>query len=172
MSSSRRASTFVLIVIGAVIGWQLAPTMPWLMWVSMFGGGARPGPGQHVHEVVKPLVLAYAFVEGIFLGGVSWFYDWYVQAGEPEYTGLVSQAIIRTLVAFGVMLALYTGPSSRVSGTFQKVMMVAIISLRTDRTCLCLSLLCSVWAGWELLRSQHARHRVCAPSVCCWRRSP
>ena len=139
---------FVLIVIGAVIGWQLAPTMPWLMWVSMFVGLGLGLANTFMKSIKPPLVLAYAFVEGIFLGGISWFYDWYVQQVNPEYTGLVSQAIIGTLVAFGVMLALYTGRIIRVNGTFQKVMMVAIISYALIALASFVAALFGVGGGW------------------------
>ena len=49
------------------------------------------------------------------------------------YEGLVSQAVIGTLVAFVVMLALYRSRLVKVDGRFKKIMMVAMVSYLVDR---------------------------------------
>ncbi|MFN8125455.1 MAG: Bax inhibitor-1/YccA family protein [Candidatus Nanopelagicales bacterium] len=139
---------FAVLIVGAVIGWQLAPTMPWVTWVAMFVGLGLGLANAFMKSVKPALVLAYALAEGVFLGGISWFYDWYVQQVNPQYTGLVSQAIIGTLVAFGVMLALYTGRIIRVNGTFQKVMMVALISYGLIALVSFIAALFGVGGGW------------------------
>ena len=49
-----------------------------------------------------PLMLTYALVEGVFVGGVSKVYVWYTGGAD-----IVFQAILGTLCAFGAMLGLY-----------------------------------------------------------------
>jgi uncharacterized YccA/Bax inhibitor family protein len=139
---------FVLLIIGAVIGWQLTPSMPWVMWVSMFVGLGLALANTFMKSIKPPLVLAYAFVEGVFLGGISWWYDALVQQANPEYTGLISQAIIGTLVAFGVMLALYSSRIIKVNGTFMKVMMVALISYGLIALASFVAAIFGVGGGW------------------------
>lgn len=116
----------VILVIGAVIGWALAPSMPYVAFIAMFIGLGLGLANTFMKSIKPPLVLLYAFVEGVFLGGISYFYDQMVQ--QVEYEGLVQQAIIGTLVAFGVMLALYSSRIVKVNGKFVRIMTVAIIS--------------------------------------------
>jgi len=74
-------------------------------------------------RTVRPaLVLAYGLLEGIFVGGISYWYS--VAFGNQ----LVPQAILGTLVAFGTMLALYRAGIVRNSPRFTKVLLVAGVS--------------------------------------------
>lgn len=139
---------FVVLIAAAVVGWQLAPTMPWVTWVAMLVGLGLGLANTFMKSVKPPLVLAYSLAEGIFLGGISWWYDWLVQQSNPEYTGLISQAIIGTLVAFGVMLVLYTTRIIKVNGTFMKVMMVALISYAVIALASFVAALFGVGGGW------------------------
>jgi uncharacterized YccA/Bax inhibitor family protein len=111
----------------AWIGWTMTPSMPWLYLVAMFAGLGL-GLVNTFKKVVSPvLVLAYAAVEGLFLGGISWFYSNWAAANGYE-GNLVGQAVIGTLVAFVVMLALYKSRIVKVDGRFMKIMMVAMVS--------------------------------------------
>ncbi len=139
---------FVVLVLAAVVGWQLAPTMPWITWVAMFVGLGLGLANTFMRSIKPPLVLAYSLAEGIFLGGISWWYDWLVRQDNPEYTGLISQAIIGTFVAFGVMLVLYTTRIIKVNGTFMKVMMVALISYALIALASLIAALFGVGGGW------------------------
>ena len=123
----RTGITLVVLIPLAWVGWVLAPTMPWLVFVSMLVGFGL-GMVNAVKKVPSPpLIVAYAAVQGLFLGAISWFYsDW---AAAQGYEGnLVSQAVIGTLVAFVVMLALYKSRIVKVDGRFAKIMMVAMVS--------------------------------------------
>lgn len=69
----------------------------------------------------KPAVMiAYAAVEGIFVGGVS---SWY----GALYDGIVPQAVLGTLTAFTSMLVLYKTGVIRNSPRFTKVLMIAAV---------------------------------------------
>ena len=129
-------------------GWQITPSMPWLVWVAMFVGLGLGFANALMRNIKPVLVLIYSAVQGVFLGGISYWYDNWVQTVNPEYTGLVSQAIIGTLVAFGVMLLLYTTRIIKVNGTFAKVMTIAIISYAVIALISFISALFGVGGGW------------------------
>ncbi|TAK68680.1 MAG: Bax inhibitor-1/YccA family protein [Actinomycetota bacterium] len=118
---------FVLVVIGAVVGWNTADSMP-LIWFGAAMIGLVLGLVNAFKRQVSPaLVLLYALVQGVFLGGISYAYnDWVIRYA--NYQGLVMQAVIGTLTAFGVMLLVYNTGLIKVDGKFAKVMVVAIIS--------------------------------------------
>jgi uncharacterized YccA/Bax inhibitor family protein len=120
--------SFVVLLVGAVFGWLTADTMPWLAWVALFVGLGLGLANAFKKQVSPPLVLLYALVQGVFLGAISqWYYVWAETA--TNYGGnIVVQAVLGTLVAFGVMLFLYTSRIIKVNGTFMKVMMVALVS--------------------------------------------
>ena len=124
----KTAISFVVLLVGAVIGWQLIPQMPSLMFISMLVGFGLAMVNIFKKQVSPALVLAYAFVEGLFLGSISWWWNEWVAAVNPEYTGLIGQAVVGTLVAFGVMLFVYQSKIIKVNGKFAKFMMIAIIS--------------------------------------------
>lgn len=71
---------------------------------------------------VKPaLIVAYAAFEGLLVGGISAFYT--IQFGN----GLVPQAVLGTLVAFGAMLLAYRSGLIRATGRFKKILMIAAL---------------------------------------------
>jgi uncharacterized YccA/Bax inhibitor family protein len=75
-------------------------------------------------KVVSPgLVLAYAVVEGVFVGAFSKVIASYV--GDPT---IVFQAVLATMVAFGGTLAAYKFFNIQVTDKFRKVVTIAIFS--------------------------------------------
>jgi len=70
--------------------------------------------------VSPPLIMAYAAVEGVFLGVLS-------HALETLYSGIVVQAVAATSVTFAVMLVLYRTGRIRVTPRFTKVLMGALL---------------------------------------------
>lgn len=137
---------FVILIVGAVIGWQVYPSAPWVMWVALIVGFGLAMANIFMKQIQPALVMLYAFVQGIFLGGISFFYDALVQ--QVEYQGLVQQAIIGTLVAFGVMLVLYSTNIIKVNGKFMKIMMVALISYAVIALASLVAALFGVGGGW------------------------
>ncbi|MEO6605034.1 MAG: Bax inhibitor-1/YccA family protein, partial [Aeromicrobium sp.] len=73
--------------------------------------------------ISPPLVLAYAVVEGVFVGALSKIVSTYV--GDPT---IVFQAVLATMVAFGGTLAAYKFFNIQVTDKFRKVMTIAIFS--------------------------------------------
>jgi uncharacterized YccA/Bax inhibitor family protein len=66
------------------------------------------------------LIMAYAAVEGVFLGVIS-------HALETLYSGIVVQAVAATGVTFAVMLALYRSGRIRVTPRFTRVLVGAML---------------------------------------------
>jgi len=137
---------FVILVIGAVAGWNLMDRMPLIVWGAALVGFVLAMVNVFKKQVSPPLILLYALVEGVFLGGIS---NWYNDlAVSNNYPGIVQQAVIGTLVAFGVMLALYKTRIIKVNGTFQKMMMVAMVSYLVIGLASLVAALFGVGQGW------------------------
>ena len=73
--------------------------------------------------VSPPLILAYAVVEGVFVGAFSKIVSGYV--GDPT---IVFQAVLATMVAFGGTLFAYKFFNIQVTAKFRKVVTIAMFS--------------------------------------------
>lgn len=71
--------------------------------------------------VSPPLMMAYAVVEGVFLGAVSEFYH-------AISRGIVTQAVIGTFAIFFVMAGLYKAKVIRATPKFARFMLGAVIA--------------------------------------------
>ncbi len=70
---------------------------------------------------IRPaLIFAYAALEGLFIGGISAFF-------EGLYPGIVLQATLATLAVVGVTLALFASGKIRASKKATKIFMIAMI---------------------------------------------
>ncbi|MFN8076736.1 MAG: Bax inhibitor-1/YccA family protein [Kineosporiaceae bacterium] len=69
-------------------------------------------------EPSPPLILAYAAVEGVFVGGISLAY-------ETRFDGIVAQAVLGTLSAFAAMLGLYKIGAVRATPKFRRMLLIA-----------------------------------------------
>jgi uncharacterized YccA/Bax inhibitor family protein len=65
------------------------------------------------------LILSYAGAEGLFIGGISRFY-------EDTWHGVVAQAVIGTLAVFGVALYAYKSGRVRATPKFRKTVFIAM----------------------------------------------
>ena len=108
--------SFVILLVGAAVGW-FVPVLALpaaivgfvLSLVNIFK--KKPSPA---------LVLSYAAVEGIFVGGISSVF-------EGLFPGIAVQAVIGTFVVVGVTLALFASGKIRASKKATKVFMIAMI---------------------------------------------
>ncbi len=144
---AKTGMAFVALLIGAGIGWVLTPSMPWLPFAAMivalvifFVGAFRKLPGAGT-------VLSYSLVQGVFLGGISMFYQDFVAASGSD-ANIIIQAVIGTFVAFGVMLVLYRTRIIKVNGTFMKIMLVAMVSYLVIALMSFVAALFGVGGGW------------------------
>jgi len=110
---------FGLLLAGAFVAWNVdavkAVAFPAIfvalglaMWIT-FSKKVRPAA-----------VIAYAVIEGVFLGTISWIF-------EGMYPGIVMNAVVGTLATAGAMFTAYSMGWVRVTGRFAKVMTFAII---------------------------------------------
>ena len=113
----KTTSVFALLVVGAVVGWLT----PGLVFPAMILGLVLGLVNAFKKEVSPALVMAYGLTQGVFLGGLSNFF-------EAAYPGVARQAVLGTIVAFGVMLALYESRIIKVDAKFTKIFMAAMIS--------------------------------------------
>jgi len=95
-----KPESFGLILVAALVGLGLG------IWIS-------------VSKTVRPAAMfVYAAVEGVFVGGISYFY-------ESRWEGVVVQAVLGTLATFAAMLVLYRFNVIRATPKFQRILIMA-----------------------------------------------
>lgn len=68
----------------------------------------------------RGLIFAYAVVEGLFVGGISAFFEFVMP-------GIVMQAALATIAVIGVTLALFSSGKIRASAKMTKIVMIAML---------------------------------------------
>lgn len=136
---------FVILLAGAYAGWNLVASVPSVLWISMIVALGLSLANSFKKEVSPALMVAYPVFEGIFIGGISRYYS---DAYAETAPNLVSQAVIGTFVAFGVMLGLYRSRIIKVNGKFMKVFMVAMVSYLVIALASFVASLFGVGNGW------------------------
>lgn len=79
--------------------------------------------------VSPPLILAYAAVEGVFLGGISGVIGAMVAARYPGGSSIVLEAITGTVLVFAGMLVVYKTGAVKVTPRFTKWLTGALIGV-------------------------------------------
>src|SRR4051794_23255582 len=113
--------SFIVLLIGAAVGWVTAQQLPGIWIAAALVGFLLAMVNIFKREPSPALILAYSAVQGVFVGGVSFYY-------EEQYPGIVVQAVVATLVVVGVTLALFASGKIRASKKATKVFMIAMIS--------------------------------------------
>ncbi|MFC7788719.1 Bax inhibitor-1/YccA family protein [Microbacterium sp. MAHUQ-60] len=131
----KTVSLFAVLLVTAVVGWvwtastvAIEPTTgrltadltPWI--VGALGGFVMAMVVIFTsRKKVRPaLVFAYAAFEGLFIGGISAYF-------ETIWPGIVMQATLATVAVVGVTLALFASGKVRASAKMTKVFMIAMI---------------------------------------------
>lgn len=122
---------FAVLLVTTVVGWvwTLSPVtaanpvptmMPWIL--GAVGGFVLAMVVSFTsRKKIRPaLIFAYAAFEGLFIGGISAFFEFI-------YPGIVMQAALATLAVVGVTLALFASGKVRASAKATKVFMIAMI---------------------------------------------
>jgi uncharacterized YccA/Bax inhibitor family protein len=112
---NKSAISFALLVAGAVVGWMV----PALYFPAAIVGFVLALVNIFKKKPSPALILSYAGVQGIFVGGISAVF-------ESIYPGIVIQAVIGTLAVVGVTLALFASGKIRASAKATKVFMIAL----------------------------------------------
>lgn len=108
--------SFAILLGGAVVGWML----PALFLPAMIVGFVLALVNIFKKKPSPALILIYAAVEGVFVGGVTNFF-------ETLYSGIAIQAVLGTLVVIGVTLALFASGKVRASKKATKVFLIAMV---------------------------------------------
>ncbi|HPU14053.1 MAG TPA: Bax inhibitor-1/YccA family protein, partial [Aeromicrobium sp.] len=128
----KTAITLGLVVLGAAVSWFLIGDIATqsalsTAWAFSMGGaiiGFVLAMVNSFKKVISPaLVMAYALVEGVFVGAFSKIVATWV--GDA---GIVFQAVIATFVAAGATLAAYKFFNIRVTAKFRKVVMISLFA--------------------------------------------
>ncbi|KNC19657.1 membrane protein [Arthrobacter sp. RIT-PI-e] len=111
-----------VVLLGAAVPAFLLPGLAApLMVLGMIGGLVLGLVNAFKREPVPGLILAYAALQGLFIGGLTMFL-------EALYPGIALQAVLGTLVVFGVTLALFKSGKVRATPKAMKFFMIAMIS--------------------------------------------
>ncbi|ANP73827.1 MULTISPECIES: Bax inhibitor-1/YccA family membrane protein [Cryobacterium] len=111
---------FAILLAAAATAWVLTPVAPFLLILGAIGGLVLGLVNAFKKEPSPPLILAYAAMEGLFVGGIS-------RVFEQIYAGVVTQAVLATLVVVGVTLALFSSGKIRASKKATKVFLIAMV---------------------------------------------
>jgi len=107
---------FGILLGGAAVGWF----MPGLFIPAMIAGFVLALVNIFKKKPSPVLVLAYAAVQGVFVGGVTNFFEF-------MYPGIAMQAVLGTFVVIGVTLALFASGKVRASKKATKIFLVAMV---------------------------------------------
>lgn len=108
--------SFAVLVLAAAVGWFV----PILALPAAIAGFVVSLVLIFKKKPSAPLTLAYAGLEGLFVGGISRFF-------EQQWPGIATQAVIGTFVVIGVVLALFRSGKIRASKRATKVFLIAMI---------------------------------------------
>ena len=106
-----------LVVVGAVVAWYV----PMLMLLGLLGGLVLGLVNSFKQKVSPVLVMAYALMEGMMLGGLSAIVN-------LRYPGTAIQAVLATIVVAGVTLALFANGKIRTTPKLNKIFMIGALS--------------------------------------------
>ena len=109
-------TSFAVLLVGAAVGWFL----PALFLPAMIVGFVLAMINIFKKKPSPALILIYAAVEGVFVGGVTNFF-------ELLYPGIAVQAVLGTFVVIGVTLALFASGKVRASKKATKVFLIAMV---------------------------------------------
>jgi uncharacterized YccA/Bax inhibitor family protein len=107
---------FAVLLATAVVGWFV----PLLMIPGAIAGLVLALVNIFRKKPSRGLILAYAAAEGLFIGGISMFFN-------SMWDGIVTQAVFGTLGVVAVTLALFTSGKVRATPKMTKIFLVAMV---------------------------------------------
>ena len=108
--------SFAILLLGAAVGWFI----PLLAIPAAIAGFVLALVNIFKKQPSPPLVLSYAAVQGVFVGGISVLFS-------GMYEGIVTQALLGTLGVVAVVLVLFRSGKIRASKRATKVFLVAMV---------------------------------------------
>jgi len=108
--------SFAILLGGAFVGWLL----PGLFLPAMLVGFGLALVNIFKKKPSPPLILGYAAVEGVFVGGISSVFS-------QAFGGIVPQAVLGTFAVVGITLALFASGKVRASKKATKIFLIAML---------------------------------------------
>ncbi|UZN04332.1 Bax inhibitor-1/YccA family protein [Cellulomonas sp. S1-8] len=106
-----------LLVVVAAATWVIAPGL----WIVGAIVGLVLGLVNAFKKEPSPvLITLYAVAQGVFVGGISAFY-------ESAFNGIVGQAVLATLSVFAVALVLFRSGKVRVTPKFRRAVLIGMV---------------------------------------------
>jgi len=130
-----------LLLVGAFFGWNA----PGFAIIAAIAGLVLGLVNTFKKNVSPVLVVAYALLQGVFVGGISYIYQNLVVA---DGTNIVGNTIMSTMVAFGTMLFLFKTGIIKVDAKFTRMMMVAMVSYLVIAVISIIASFMGVGGGW------------------------
>jgi len=122
---TKTAAVFVVLGIAAVASWfVITPAFPAAPLLAMLAGLVLGLVIAFKQSTNKSLILTYAAIEGVFVGGISLFYQSMVTASGST-SNIVGQAVLGTMAAFVGMLVVYRSGRLRATPKFTRMVLVA-----------------------------------------------
>ncbi|GMA30519.1 Bax inhibitor-1/YccA family protein [Litorihabitans aurantiacus] len=91
-----------------------------LLFIGAIGGFVLGLVNAFKREPAPALILAYAALQGLFMGGISFIF-------EAQWSGIVLQALLATVATFTAVLLLFRSGKVRNTPKFQRIVMVSLI---------------------------------------------
>ena len=117
---------FAIVLVTGTIGWVVSANNEaagYALWMGGMIGTLVLGLTIAFKKTLSvPLILAYAVLEGFFVGAVSEFFNTY-----PGWEGIVPQAVLATLSTFVGMFLAYKFGLIKVTAKFRRIMTMMII---------------------------------------------
>jgi uncharacterized YccA/Bax inhibitor family protein len=108
---------FAVLLATSAVGWFI----PALAIVGAIVGFVLAMVNTFKREPSVPLIVLYAAAQGLFVGGISQFFN-------VQWSGIPLQAALATFVTVGVTLALFASGKIRASARATKIFLIAMVS--------------------------------------------
>jgi uncharacterized YccA/Bax inhibitor family protein len=132
----------LLVVVGAG-SWMVTPQMPALWIVGAVVGLVLGLVNSFKRSPSPALIVLYTVAQGLFLGGISRFY-------ETAWNGVVPSAVVATVATFAAALFLFKSGRVRVTPKFMRWLLIAMVGYLVFSLVNVVLIMTGVLGGWGL----------------------
>jgi uncharacterized YccA/Bax inhibitor family protein len=113
---------FAVMLVGAGVGWYLSPDSPGIALGAGVSALALSFVISLRSRISPPLIVVFAALEGLLVGGVSRYY-------ESAFSGIVLQALLGTAMVFVAMLVAYRSGRLRATPRMARIVMGSLLGV-------------------------------------------
>ena len=132
----------LLVVVGAG-SWMVTPQMPALWIIGAVVGLVLGLVNSFKRNPSPALIVLYTLAQGLFLGGISRFY-------ETAWNGVVPSAVVATVATFAAALFLFKSGRVRVTPKFMRWLLIAMVGYLVFSLVNVVLIMTGVLGGWGL----------------------